>query len=104
MLLYIGTFFSYHLFGYRYIKFKKAVTRKTAHSTEGLEVAWLKRMVKALFLLFLLNASYILADFFTFELFGLNLHLLRGFDYLGSLSLASMLYWLAFNAWVMRRL
>ena len=60
-------------------------------------------MVKVLMLLFFINAGYILTDFFTYEVFNINLHGIRGFDYLGSLSFASMLFWLSINGWFLRK-
>ncbi|HMR42980.1 MAG TPA: hypothetical protein PKC40_04065 [Saprospiraceae bacterium] len=103
MLLYIGGFWAYHYFAYRYIRSKSLQNKNPQVPAAALQVAWLKRMVKVLFVLFFLNAAYILTDFFSYEIFGLNLHLLTGFGHVGSLSLASMLYWLTFNGWVMRR-
>ncbi|MEZ4949797.1 MAG: hypothetical protein R2784_10475 [Saprospiraceae bacterium] len=32
------------------------------------------------------HLPHIITDFFTYELFSINLHLLKGFDYIGSLS------------------
>ncbi|MEZ5055558.1 MAG: hypothetical protein R2879_00830 [Saprospiraceae bacterium] len=102
MVLYIATFSSYLLFSYRYIKYKKVVIRNNESKKGHLEVFWLKRLVKVLFIIFLFNAAYIITDFFTYELFSINLHLLKGFDYIGSLSFSVMMLWLAFNGWVMR--
>jgi hypothetical protein len=103
MVLYIVFFSSYLLFAYRYIRYKKAVIRNQEGTGPGsLQVFWLKRMVKVLFVIFVFNAGYILTDFFTYELFNINLHLIKGFDYIGSLSFAVMMLWLAFNGWVMR--
>ncbi|MCB0663446.1 MAG: hypothetical protein KDC24_11950 [Saprospiraceae bacterium] len=103
MVLYIVTFSSYLLFSYRYIRYKKAVIRnQSGIQQSSLQVFWLKRLVKVLFVIFLFNAGYIITDFFTYELFNINLHLIKGFDYIGSLSFAVMMLWLAFNGWVMR--
>lgn len=103
MMLYIGTFWAYHYFAYRYVIAKIRNQQHPVSKRMSLQVAWLKRMVKVLFLLFFFNAIYIVVDFLSFELISLNLHKLKGFDYLGSLSFASLLFWLVFNGWVMRR-
>ncbi len=103
MIFYISTFFVYHYFAYRYIKAKRSQMKSTKNSRTVLKVAWLKRMVKALFTLFFLNAGYILTDFFSYKLFNIDLHHFRGFNYLGSISFAAMLGWLTFNGWIMRR-
>jgi len=104
MLLYIGSFFSSLYFGYRYLRFKRAKTHREVKSFERTQVAWIQRMSKVLFILFFFNASYIFTDFLSFELFGINLHLVKGFTYIGSLSFSSILAWLAFNGLVMRKL
>ena len=104
MLLYIGSFFSSLYFGYRYLRFKRAKTHRTAKSFERTQVAWIQRMSKVLFILFFINASYIFTDFLSYELLGINLHLLKGFEYIGSLSFSSILAWLAFNGLMMRHL
>ena len=103
MLLYITSFFGYLYFAYRYIKSKRAEVRAATDKSEGRKVAWLQRMSKVLFILFWINATYIFTDFLSYEILGINLHLLKGFDYIGSLSFASLLGWLAFNGLVMRR-
>lgn len=104
MLLYISSFFGYLYFAYRYIKSKRAEVRSSVDKSQGTKVAWLQRMSKVLFILFGINATYIFTDFLSYELFEINLHLLKGFDYIGSLSFASLLGWLAFNGLVMRKL
>lgn len=103
MLLYIGTFISYLYFGYRYLRFKRAEVRKNPNTQEGRKVAWIQRMSKVLFVLVAINATYIFVDFFSYELLGINLHLLLGFEYIGSLSFSALLIWLAFNGLVMRK-
>jgi hypothetical protein len=106
--VFILQFFLYLYFSYRFILHEKLPlsikARKgllnlsdTGFRRQILIVGWLKRMVKTLFILFGVHASFILTDYFSFRLFGLNLQTKPLFSALYELSFVAMLAWLFVN-------
>ncbi len=106
--VFILHFFLYLYFSYRFILHEKLPlsikARKgllnlsdTGFRRQILIVGWLKRMVKTLFILFGVHASFILTDYFSFRLFGLNLQTKSLFSALYELSFVAMLAWLFVN-------
>jgi AraC-like DNA-binding protein len=97
-LLFVISFFSYLAISYRYIKFKRAILKKTeGFQWERRKVAWLKRSVKVLIVLTIINTFYIIADFIAYNYFALNLYNSGSYSYLGDLSFAAMLIWLGYR-------
>jgi AraC-like DNA-binding protein len=97
-LLYVISFFSYLAVAYRYIKFKRAILRKTeGFQWERRKVAWLKRSLKVLIVLTIINTFYIIADFIAYNYFALNLYNSGSYSYLGDLSFAAMLIWMVYR-------
>ena len=101
--VFIMQFFLYLYFSYRFIlhlRFTLMQKRKSLLSGRRhvLVVGWLKRMVKVLFMLFGIHASFILTDYFSFRLFDINLQTKLLFSVAYELSFTSMLGWLCLNA------
>ncbi len=91
-LLYLGTFFSYLYFSWRYIQ-QKRHTIKEDHKTLR-QVLYMKVLVKILFILFCVQTVFVLSDFITFEFFDINLRSVKLYAALGVLSFAGLLFWL----------
>ena len=101
--VFIIQFFLYLYFSYRFIlheRFSLMQKRKSLMTGRRhvLVVGWLKRMVKMLFILFGIHASFILTDYFSYRLFDLNLQTKTLFSVCYELSFAAMLGWLCLNA------
>ncbi|MCB9283220.1 MAG: hypothetical protein H6563_04030 [Lewinellaceae bacterium] len=93
----IGTvilLFTYLALSYRYVKYKQAVARRKGHFWEYSKSIWLQWTLKFLFVLAVVNTSYIVMDFVVYNFLGWNLYSVKGFSYLGDLSFAAMLLWL----------
>ncbi len=94
MGLYIFTFYTYQFAAYRYIRFKVSALRKKQEGGQPLyEVLVLRRMLRAMLLLFWVNSAYIVTDFVMYELLQLNMHDFRGFTRFGDISFAAMAGW-----------
>jgi hypothetical protein len=101
--VFIMQFFLYLYFSYRFILHERfALMKKRKSLMSGrrhvLVVGWLKRMVKGLFILFGIHASFILTDYFSYRLFDLNLQTKTLFSVAYELSFTAMLAWLCLNA------
>lgn len=101
--VFILQFFLYLYFSYRFILHERyALMQKKKTQLSGrrhvLVVGWLKRMVKTLFILFGIHASFILTDYFSYRLFDLNLQTKLLFSVAYELSFTAMLAWLCLNA------
>ena len=92
---YVILLFSYLALSYRYVKYKQAVARRKGYFWEYSKSIWLQWTLKLLFVLAVGNTSYIVMDFVAYNFLGLNLYSVKGFSYLGDLSFAAMLFWLA---------
>ena len=114
--IFIIQFFLYLYFSYRFILHEKTPLSKKRQQglvklsnadirRQVLIVGWLKRMVKVLFVLFGIHASFILTDYFGFRLFEINLQTKTLFSSGYELSFVAMLFWLCVNgffAWQRR--
>ena len=101
--VFIMQFFCYIYFSYRFITHQKAALMQKRKSLmtgrrHVLVVGWLKRMVKTLFILFGIHASFILTDYFSYRFFDLNLQAKNIFSACYELSFTAMLGWLCLNA------
>jgi hypothetical protein len=107
--IFIVQFFLYIYFSYRFIlhemhplsiqaQKKKNIGQSSAFRRQVLVVGWLKRMVKVLFILFGIHAFFILTDYFSFKIWGLNMQTKALFSALYELSFVAMLFWLFLNA------
>ena len=101
--VFIMQFFLYLYFSYRFILHERFALRQKHKSLMSgrrhvLVVGWLKRMVKTLFILFGVHASFILTDYFSYRLFDLNLQTKTLFSVAYELSFTAMLAWLCLNA------
>lgn len=94
MILFVGTFYAYLYAAYRYILHKRFTLCHHPNTTEWRVVQFLAGVLKVLVVLFWMNSAYIAADFLAYELFGFNLHHIKGFTRFGDLLFASMPYWL----------
>lgn len=108
--VFIIQFFLYLYFSYRFILHEKhplsiqaSRNRQSMSNThfrrQVLVVSWLKRMVKALFILFGVHAFFILTDYFSYRLLDIDLQRKALFSAFYELSFAAMLYWLCLNAY-----
>ena len=89
--LYLTNFTAYLYFAYRYIlQRRKTVTEKKAYK----QIMYLKKLVQLLFVLFVINAVFIIGDFAGYELLHVNLQTVKPYAGLGALSFAAMAYWL----------
>lgn len=95
---YVVLLFIYIALSYRYVKYKQAVARRKGHFWEYSKSIWLQWTLKVLFILAIVNTSYIVMDFAVYNFLGWNLYSVKGFSYLGDLSFAAMLLWLAGRA------
>jgi hypothetical protein len=101
--VFILQLFLYLYFAYRFIRHErfqlmKKSQKPTFNRRQVLVVGWLKRMVKVLFILFGVHASFILTDYFSYRLFEINLQSKIIFPAVYELSFAAMLAWLCLNA------
>ncbi|MCP3929172.1 MAG: hypothetical protein GY705_08740 [Bacteroidetes bacterium] len=95
-LLFIISFFSYLYFSYRYIKRKQNYLDKNRHPDE-LEVhktRRLKLLVKVLFGLVFINATFRLTDFIFYEFFNVNLQNMGWYAALGAFSFVMIPVWI----------
>lgn len=97
-ILYVTLLFTYLALAYRYVKYKQAVVRKKGLFLEHAKTIWLQWTIKVLFVLSVVNTSYIVMDFVVYNFLGWNLYSVKGFSYLGDLSFAAMLAWLVWRA------
>ncbi len=97
--VFILQFFLYLYFCYRFILHERLLRKTTAQRRQKLVLGWLKRMVKTLFILFGIHAFFILTDYFSYKLFGMNLQEKLLFSALYELSFAGMLAWLCLNGY-----
>jgi len=89
--LYLILFPSYLYFAYRYVMRKKKWARTVQVRKK---VIYLQKLIEILFILFCVNALFLLFDFFSYEVFGLNLRNFKIYAALGVLSFAGMLFWI----------
>jgi hypothetical protein len=104
--VYILFFFFYLYSAYRFIGHERMLlkqiplkSRTTKLRRQILITGWLKRMVKGLFILFAVNASFILVEYFSFKIFKINLNGRAMFTSLTELSFGSMIGWLIINGY-----
>ena len=95
---YVILLFTYIALSYRYVKYKQAIARRKGHFWEYSKSIWLSWTLKVLFVLAIVNTSYIVMDFTVYNFLGWNLYSVKGFSYLGDLSFAAMLLWLSIRS------
>ena len=89
--LYLVNFTAYMYFAYRYIlQRQKSVIKERATR----QILYLKKLVQILFVLFVINAIFIVGDFAGYELLNVNLQTVKPYAALGALSFAALAYWL----------
>lgn len=91
-LLYLTTFFAYLYFSWRYIQRKRLTIHNDRKALR--QVLYMKVLVKILFILFCIQTAFVISDFITFEIFGINLRAVKIYAALGVLSFAALLFWL----------
>ena len=78
-------------FAYRYIRQReKSIIKKKALK----QVLYLKKLVKLLFVFFIINAIFIIGDFMGYELLNINLQTVKPYAAFGALSFVAMVFWL----------
>ena len=99
-LLFTISWFTYLVMSYRYIKYRIAMTRKFYRPTEGQKLLSWKRLVKVLFVIGVINTTFITADFVAYNFMTINLYDLSGFAFWSDLSYAlipATLVWFNFR-------
>jgi hypothetical protein len=89
--LYLGTFIAYWYFARRYVRQK---AQQNLQRGEARLVAYLRNLLKILFVLFAIHLVFVVADFVCYEFFGINLRVAKPYAALGALSFAALLDWL----------
>jgi hypothetical protein len=90
--LYLGTFFSYMYFAYRYIRQKQKQVR---NRIEAKKTLYLKKLVEILFILFCVHAVFFVVwDFFSYEFLNINLRTVKPYAGFGALSFAALGLWM----------
>lgn len=90
--LYLGSFFAYIYFAYRYVRHKRP---RVIGPRERLKVIYLGKLLKVLFILFCGHAVFVVGDFLSYEMLGINLRAFKPHLALGMLSFAALAYWLS---------
>lgn len=89
--LFLLTFFAYMYFARRYVIHREAMRK----SGEARKLWYLRKLIKGLFILFFIHATFALIDYFSFEIFRLNLRSVKAYIAMGALSFAALVYWLS---------
>ncbi len=89
--LYLTTFLAYLYFARRYIVQRRAKRLPT----EVRKIWYLDKLVKGLFILFVIHTTFVLIDFFSFEFLRINLRAVKPYAAMGALSFAALVYWLS---------
>lgn len=97
--IFIIQFFMYLYFTYTFILHERKHHTLIKNRRQVFALGWLKRMVKTLFILFGIHASFILTDYFSYALFGINLQEKTLFSMVYELSFSAMLGWLCVNGY-----
>jgi hypothetical protein len=93
--IWLTIFGLYLYFAYRYILHER---HKKANRRQIFITGWLKRMVKILFILYAVHASFLMSNIFWYKMFEIDLNQKALFSSLTELSFSAMLYWLSLNA------
>lgn len=88
--IYLVSFVAYLYFSYAYLRRR----RMELHRRVLPRIIWyLRRLLRTTLLLFVIHAGFIVSDFISFEIFGVNLRQNAFFAACGALSYASLVYW-----------
>ena len=90
--LYLGTFFAYIYFAYRYVRHKR---KRVRNPQERKKVIYLAKLLQILFVLFGIHTVFVVGDFLSYEVLGINLRAVKPHLALGMLSFAALVYWLS---------
>lgn len=90
--LYLGAFFAYLYFAYRYVRHKR---RRVRGPYERKKVIYLAKLLQILFILFCGHTVFVVGDFLSYEILGINLRAFKPHLALGMLSFAALVYWLS---------
>jgi len=89
--LYLVTFFAYIYFAYRYVRHKR---RRVRDPRERKKVIYLAKLLQILFVLFCGHTVFVVGDFLSYEILGINLRAFKPHLALGMLSFAVLVFWL----------
>lgn len=90
--LYLSTFFAYLYFAYRYVRHKR---RRVRDRRERKKVIYLAKLLQILFVLFCIHTVFVVGDFLSYEILGVNLRTFKPHLALGMLSFAALVFWLS---------
>jgi hypothetical protein len=88
--LYLMTFVAYFYFSYAYLRRRRL---ELARRVLPRKIWYLRRLLRTTLLLFVFHAGFLLSDFISFEVFGINLRQNALFAACGALSYALLVYW-----------
>lgn len=95
--VYLLQFGLYLYFSYRFILHERTPLSSHSPKQQILLTGWLKRMVKAAFIIFVIEASFILTDYFSMRWFDVDLRSRLFFSSVLELSFTAQLWWLIIN-------
>jgi hypothetical protein len=87
---YLISFVAYLYFSYAYLRRRRMEQRRRVLARK---IWYLRRLLRTTLLLFIIHAGFIISDFVSFEIFGINLHQNAFFAACGALSYAFLVYW-----------
>jgi hypothetical protein len=90
-LIFLGFFFMYLFFAYRYVAHKREHLRSPL---DARKVFYANKLIQYCFLLFVVHTLFVVTDFVCFELLAINLRASRVYAALGLLSFSGVLFWL----------
>lgn len=89
--LYLSTFFAYLYFAYRYVRHKR---RRVRDVRERKKVIYLAKLLQVLLVFFCVHTVFVVGDFLSYEILGINLRAFKPHLALGMLSFAALVFWL----------
>jgi hypothetical protein len=95
--VYLVQFGLYLYFSYRFILHERTPLSSHSPKHQILLTGWLKRMVKAAFIIFVIEASFVLTDYFSMRWFDVDLRSRLFFSSVLELSFTAQLWWLIIN-------
>lgn len=88
--LYLVTFVAYLYFSYAYLRRRRL---EMSRRVLPRKIWYQRRLLRTTLVLFIFHAGFILSDFISFEIFGINLRQNAFFAACGALSYAFLVYW-----------
>ena len=97
--IYLVSFFAYLYFSYLYLRRRRAMLGTKIPMQHARQLWYIRKFIKALFVLFGIHTVFVLTDFFCYEFLLINLRAVRVYAGLGALSFAALVYFLGVYGW-----